>query len=54
MCRAHPDAIGRAGVEAQNGLKLDVALAALLRPHNMRLRSNIRELNLSSVQAISL
>ena len=54
MCRTRPDAIGRAGVEAQSGLKLDVPLAALLLQRNMRLRSNIRELNLSSVQAISL
>ncbi len=45
MCPARPDAVGRAPASSW---------WALLRQHNMRLRSNIRELNLSSVQAISL
>jgi hypothetical protein len=55
MCRACAADGGRAGrgLEAQRGLKLGVVRAGIARQHNMRLRSNIRALNLSSVSAIS-
>jgi hypothetical protein len=45
---------GNSGVEAHKGQKLGFFLAALLLQQDMRLKSDIGTLNLTSVPAISL